>query len=99
MKIKLILGCFLVALIGGLLFVVSYQSHKIDTLKTAKNVLEANNQVLLNRLEKEHNDKLEISKKNEQLKAIIDADKSGFDWHYPLGNNPVLLEFKRLHQN
>ena len=99
MKIKLILGCFLVALIGGLLFVVSYQSHKIDTLKTAKNVLEANNQVLLNRLEKEHNDKLEISKKNKQLKATIDNYKGDFDWRANISSDPVLLEFKRLHQN
>ena len=98
-KTKLIIACFFALLIGGLFFWIYIQNQKIDSLERAKNTLEANNNLLLNRLEREHNDKLEVSRKNEELKAKINNDKSGFDWHYNLNSNPVLLEFKRLHQN
>lgn len=95
MKIKLILGCFLVALIGGLLFVVSYQSHKIDTLKTAKNVLEANNQVLQNRLVREHNDAMELGRKNKELEDSAKRD-IGFDWNFIIADTDVV---RWLHEN
>lgn len=97
MNIKLILACFFAFVVGCLILLVSYQSKRINALQAAKITLQANNNLLINRLEKEHNDKVEVSRTNEQLRKQIEADKSGFDWHYNLESNPVLLEFKRLH--
>ena len=89
MKLKVVFGCFLVALIGGLLFVVNYQSHKIDTLKTAKNVLEANNQILHNRLERVRNDAMELSRKNKELEDSANRDIN-FDWNYIIADTDVV---------
>lgn len=96
-KILLILACFFAILSGVLIGVYKYQSKRIDTLQEAKITLEANNNLLINRLEKEHNDKVEVSRTNELLRKQIKADKTGFDWNYDLTSNPVLLEFKRMH--
>ena len=96
-KILLYVACFFAILAGVLIFWVRMQSNRIDTLQAAKTTLEANNNLLINRLEKEHNDKVEVSRTNEQLRQQIKADKSGFDWHFDLSANPVLLEFKRMH--
>ena len=96
-KILLILACFFAILSGVLLGVYKYQSKRIDTLQEAKITLQANNNLLINRLEKEHNDKVEVSRTNELLRKQIKADKTGFDWNYDLTSNPVLLEFKRMH--
>lgn len=96
-RIVLFIACFFAILSGVLLGVYKYQSKRIDTLQEAKITLQANNNLLINRLEKEHNDKVEVSRTNELLRKQIKADKTGFDWHYNLESNPVLLEFKRLH--
>ena len=96
-KILLYVACFFAILAGVLIFWVRLQSIRIDTLQAAKTTLEANNNLLINRLEKEHNDKVEVSRTNELLRKQIKADKTGFDWNYDLTSNPVLLEFKRMH--
>jgi len=97
MNIKLILACFFAFVVGCLILLVSYQSKRINALQEAKITLQANNNLLINRLEKEHNDKVEVSRTNELLRKQIKADKTGFDWHFDLSANPVLLEFKRMH--
>lgn len=96
-KILLFLACFFGVLALVCIFWINIQGKRIDTLKTAKTMLESNNNLLIKKLEKEHNDKVEVSRTNELLRKQIKADKSGFDWHYNLESNPVLLEFKRLH--
>lgn len=96
-RIVLFLACFFAILSGVLIGVNKYQSKRIDTLQEAKITLQANNNLLINRLEKEHNDKVEVSRTNELLRKQIKADKTGFDWNYDLSANPVLLEFKRMH--
>lgn len=96
-KILLYVACFFAILAGVLIFWVRLQSNRIDTLQAAKTTLESNNNLLIKKLEKEHNDKLEVSRRAEEIEKAIKADKSGFDWHYNLESNPVLLEFKRLH--
>lgn len=96
-KILLFLACFLGVTVIILGFLYNLQSGRIDSLETSNTSLQANNNFLIKKLEKEHNDKLEVSRTNELLRKQIKADKSGFDWHYNLESNPVLLEFKRLH--
>ena len=96
-KILTILACFLGVVVAILLLWVYLQGQRIDSLKTAKNTLEANNNILINRLEKEHNDKLEVDRRAKEIEKAIKADTSGFNCHYDLSNNPVLVTFKQLH--
>lgn len=98
-KIKLIFYGMAILFVAGLLFIMWLQSKQIASLKTDNSILRANTDVLINKLEKEHNDKLEVSRKNTELKAKIDNYKGDFDWRTDLSNNPVLLEFKRLYKN
>ena len=60
-------------------------------------MLESNNNLLIKKLEKEHNDKLEVSRRAEEIEKAIKSDTSGFNWDYDLFTNPVLVTFKRLH--
>lgn len=98
-KIKLILAVFLLVGVLVLLFWINVQSKQIKTLRDAKNTLEANNNLLINRLEKEHNDKLEVDRRAKEIEKAIKKDTSGFNWHYDLSTNPVLVTFKQLHSH
>lgn len=96
-RIVLFIACFFAILAGALIFWIRLQSNRIDTLQAAKTTLEANNNLLINRLEKEHNDKLELSKRTAEIEEAIKKDTSGFDWNYNLSDNSVLVTFKRMH--
>lgn len=96
-KILVFLACFFGATAIILGFWCNLQSGRIDSLKSAKTMLESNNNLLIKKLEKEHNDKVEIGRRAEEIEKAIKADKSGFDWNYDLSANPVLVTFKRLH--
>lgn len=56
----------------------------------------ANNELLINRMRKVYDDKLETDRRRQQLEEEIKKDKSGFDWNYDLSSNVVLLRFKQL---
>ena len=96
-NIYIVLFFVFIIVIG--VFVINLQRKEINSLKGEKSVLMANNNLLIDNLRRSYNDKMEIARTNEQLKNAIRNDKSGFDWHYDLSSNPVLLEFKRLHAN
>lgn len=96
-KILLFLACFLGVLAVVCIFWINIQGKRIDSLKSAKTMLESNNNLLIKKLEKEHNDKLEVSRRAEEIEKAIKKDTSGFDWDYNLANSPVLVTFKRLH--
>lgn len=97
MNTKLIIALILAAVIGVLIFWGVLQSNEIKSLREAKNTLEANNNLLVGRIRKEHADKLELSKRQKELEDAINSDTSGFDWDYNLTTNRVLLDFKRMH--
>ena len=56
-------------------------------------MLESNNNILIKKLEKEHNDKLEVSKKIAKLEKLAKTDSS-FDWSAPIGNTLVVQQLK-----
>lgn len=96
-KILLFIACFFGVLAVVCIFWINIQGKRIDSLKSAKTMLESNNNLLIKKLEKEHNDKLEVSRRATEIEKAIKADKSGFNWNYNLESNPVLVTFKRLH--
>lgn len=96
-KILLFLACFFGITAVILVFWCNLQSGRIDSLKSAKTMLESNNNLLIKKLEKEHNDKLEVGRRAEEIEKAIKKDTSGFNWNYDLSANPVLATFKQLH--
>lgn len=94
-RIKLILAVFLLVGVLVLLFWVNMQSKQIKTLRDAKNTLEMNNNVLISRLEREHNDKVELGRKNQELENLAKHSVS-FDWNRDISGDELVLW---LHKN
>ena len=94
-KLITIIACFFAILAGCLIFWCRLQADRIDSLKSAKNTLQANNNLLITRLEREHNDALEISRKNKELEDLAKR-AVGFDWNRDISGDGVIL---CLHEN
>lgn len=89
MKIKLILTAFFAILMMILLLIISFQAKRIDALRTAKTNLEANNQLLISKMQRAYDDKMEISRKIEQLESMAKND-ANFDWSFDISNSDVV---------
>lgn len=94
-RILLILACFFAILSGVLIGVYKYQSKRIDTLETAKTTLQANNQLLISKMKRAYDDKVELGRKIEELKKVASAD-ADFDWSADIRNTFVV---RWLHEN
>jgi predicted transcriptional regulator len=94
-RIVLFLACFFAILSGVLLGVNKYQSKRIDTLETARTSLEANNQLLISKMKRAYDDKVELGRKNQELESL--AKRSvGFDWNRDISSDELVLW---LHEN
>ena len=89
-RIRLILGVFLVAGVAILLFWINIQSKKIKSLQEAKNTLEMNNNVLLTRIKREHDDKVEYSRKAQELEDLAKRAVN-FDWNRDISNDELVI--------
>ena len=92
-----ILGLLLVlAVVFGCVqtFRVNSRDDKIDALKTQLTAVIGNNKILTEQLEKEHNDKLELSRKFGELEEKAKSDTS-FDWYADISRSPVVLQLQR----
>ena len=99
MKITTIIYIIFAVVAALGLFIIDLQHKEIASLRGDNSALVGNNNLLIGKLRSSYNDQVELAKSNELLKKAIKADKSGFDWNYDLSANPVLIEFKRMHQN
>lgn len=99
MKTKLILALIFAAVVAFGWFIINLQRNEINSLRGEKSILMGNNNLLVNQLRKTYNDNEKLATSNKKLQQAIKTDQSGFDWHYDLTSNSVLLEFKRMHKN
>lgn len=88
-KILLYVACFFAILSGILLGVYKYQSKRIDTLETAKTTLQANNQLLISKMKRAYDDKVELGRKIDKLQALAKTD-SDFDWSRDISGSIVV---------
>lgn len=88
-KILLILACFLAILAFFLFGWSTYQSKRIKSLETAKTSLEANNQLLISKMKRAYDDKVELGRKIDKLQALAKAD-SDFDWSRDISGSIVV---------
>lgn len=98
MRIKLFIAMFLIAVACFGVFWLYMQSNEIKSLRGDNNRLKSNNDVLINRLTKEHEDKVLLSERQKELENAIKSGKSNFNWNYDFSNDYVVLEFKRMHK-
>ena len=96
--IKAFIISVLVAVFFG--FVAYYYKNVAEEQERAKNVYMGNNLVLLGRLKKVYNDKVETDRTNEELRQAIRDDKgSSFNWSEDISTTLPIRHLKQLHKN
>ncbi len=92
-KILLILACFFAILVVLLFGWSTYQSKRIKSLETAKTSLEANNQLLISKMKRAYDDKVELGRKYEELENLA-KHSVNFDWDRDISNDVIILKLK-----
>lgn len=88
-RIVLFIACFLAILAVFLFGWSTYQSKRIKSLETAKTSLEANNQLLISKMKRAYDDKVELGRKIDKLQALAKTD-SDFDWSRDISGSIVV---------
>lgn len=73
------------------------RGREIAALQGEKSALLGKTSFLEAEIEKRNEKALDTDKLKKENNKQIDKDKTGFNWNYDLSVNPVLLNFKRLH--
>lgn len=73
------------------------RGREIAALQGEKSALLGKTSFLEAEIEKRNEKALAADKLKKENNKQIDKDKTGFNWDYDLRDNPVLLNFKRLH--
>ena len=89
-KILLFLACFFGCTAAILGFLYNLQSGRIDSLETSNMGLQTNNNFLIKKIEREHNDKVEISRKYEELENLAKRSVN-FDWNTDISSDEPTL--------
>lgn len=72
-----------------------YLNFRVDVLKKENSRLETYNNALQLNSERLVNNEKEYRTQIKTLKEEIAKDKSGFNWHYNLANNPVRIRVSK----
>ena len=79
---------------------VLYYKNVAEEQEKLKDIYCANNQVLINKVRKIYNDKVETDRTNKELRRAIAEDKnSSFDWYQDISNTNPIIHLKQLHTN
>ena len=73
------------------------RGREIAALQDEKSALLGKTSFLEAEIAKRDEKALRADKLKQENNKQIDKDKTGFNWNYDLSGNPVLLNFKRLH--
>lgn len=84
------LALFLGILVACLLFWVNIQGKRINSLEASKKVLESNANFLIKKVEREHNDKMELGRKNQELESLA-KHSVDFDWNRDISRDELVL--------
>lgn len=73
------------------------RGREIAALQGEKSALLGKTSFLEAEIAKRDEKALDADKLKRENDKQIDKDKTGFNWNYDLSDNPVLLNFKRMH--
>lgn len=62
--------------------------------KQQKAIYNANNQVLLKKIDEVYNAKMETDKRIKELQEEANKDKDVFDWYYPIADTNVIRKLQ-----
>lgn len=76
-------------------FLVIYYLHNDNIYqRQQKAVYNANNQLLLKKIDEVYDAKMETDKRIKELQEEAKKDKDVFDWHYPIGDTNVIRKLQ-----
>ena len=82
-----------------LLQIAYWQKRRADDMEKQKDLYKQNNHVLITRIKKVYNDKVETDRANEELRQAIREDKnSSFNWSENISSTLPILSLKRMHK-
>lgn len=94
---RLLFVAVLVAIFLGL--VAYFYKNQAEEQERLKDVYWGNNQLLLTKIKKVYNDKVETDRANEELRQAIREDKaSSFNWSEDISSTLPILSLKRMHK-
>ena len=96
-KLLSYLAAFLLLVVYILSTLYIERGNKITVLETQKNALNGNKNDLEAEMEKRNEKALATDNHKKENNKQIDKDKTDFNLNYDLSVNPVLLNFKQLH--
>lgn len=88
---------FLSVVIFILFNLYTERGNEIEALETKLNAYKGKSTFLEGEIARRNEKALAADKLKQENNKQIDKDKTGFNWNYDLSANPVLLNFKRLH--
>lgn len=94
--IKIYAGIVTIIAIVFYLFHV-YNTNKIDCLEGEITELSTRLDAYKSKLEKEHNDKVDLDKRYKKLEEA--ATKESIDWNTVVSNDPVIIELRNQAKN
>lgn len=77
-----------------LTFRLSISEKRVQALEELQAVLISNNNILIAKMEKEHNDKIELIGKFEELESLAKKDPT-FDWNADISNSDVVIRLRK----
>lgn len=94
-RILLISIAVLAVAFGLACFVAVYRGNTIDSLNERVGTLSANVETLIKGREKDHADKVELAKRNEELEQDAKKDTSCFTWTTDISTSPVVMRLRK----
>lgn len=89
-------GVTIIALVFYFFFV--YNKGQIEKLKYDNQELSTRLETYKNKLEKEHNDKVELNKRNKNLEEKA-KNSPDFNWYANIFDDPVVVELRKQAKN
>ena len=89
----------LIGICTVLFFTTYYYRTELSEEKKKTCMYKANNELLIDKIKKEHEINERLSDENKSLEKEISKDKSGFDWKFNINDTPPVIELRRLHKN
>lgn len=92
-KILLIVIAFLLIIIIWIQWSSNHKSNEIKELQNKLTVAVQNEDMYKKKLEREHNDRVELEKRQEENKEIAKSDES-FNWDASIANSPLIIKLR-----
>ena len=76
-------------------FLAYYYHNRADSYCELWKNSQANTDFLIQKRRKDNEKAIQIAERNRKLEEEAKNDKSDFDWYFPIGSSPVILQLRK----